>query len=130
MPLLKFHLLEGRSEEDVKRILDVTHEITVDAFEVPQRDRYQVVHEHKKYQMIMEDTGLGFDRTEDFLLIHMISRKRTQKQLTKFYENLAEALEKKCSISPSDLMVSISSNADEHWSFGGGKAQFLTGELS
>ncbi|TDL31176.1 tautomerase family protein [Jeotgalibacillus sp. S-D1] len=130
MPLLKFHLYEGKSEKEIKNILDVTHEITVKTFEVPQRDRYQLVHEHKKYQMIMEDTGLGFDRTDNFLLIHMVSRKRTKEQLTRFYDELATALEEKCQIDPSDLMISISSNGDEDWSFGGGKAQFITGDLS
>lgn len=130
MPLLKFHLYEGKSEEEIKNILDVTHEVMVNAFEVPASDRYQLVHEHKKYQMVMEDTGLGFERTDNFLLIHIISRERTKEQITKFYENLAKDLNKKCNISPSDLMISISSNGDNDWSFGGGKAQFLTGELS
>ncbi|KHE72591.1 tautomerase family protein [Halobacillus sp. BBL2006] len=130
MPLLKFHVFEGKSEEEIKHILNVTHEVMVEAFEVPASDRYQLVHEHKKHQMVMEDTGLGYERTDNFLLIHMISRERTKKQITKFYENLAKDLDKKCNISPADLMISISSNDDNDWSFGGGKAQFLTGELS
>ncbi|PPA69195.1 tautomerase family protein [Jeotgalibacillus proteolyticus] len=130
MPLLKFHLYEGKSEGEIKKILDVTHEITVKTFEVPQRDRYQLVHEHKKYQMIMEDTGLGFERTDNFLLIHMVSRKRTKEQLTRFYDKLSVALRDKCNIAPTDLMISISPNGDEDWSFGEGKAQFITGDLS
>lgn len=129
MPLLKFHMYEGRTEQEVKKLLDVTHEVMVNAFEVPERDRYQVVHEHKPYQMIMEDTGLGFTRSEKFLLIHMISRKRTEEQVTSFYENLAHALDELFGITPEDLMISISVNGDEDWSFGGGKAQFLTGDL-
>ncbi|MBN8235641.1 tautomerase family protein [Halobacillus kuroshimensis] len=129
MPLLKFHMYEGRTEQEVKDLLDVTHKVMVDAFEVPERDRYQVVHEHKPYQMIMQDTGLGFTRSEKFLLIHMISRKRTEKQVTSFYENLAHALDEQFGITSEDLMISISVNGDEDWSFGGGKAQFLTGDL-
>jgi Tautomerase enzyme len=46
-----------------------------------------------------------------------------------FYQLLAEKLEKRCEISPSDLVVSLIINKDEDWSFGFGKAQFLTGEL-
>jgi hypothetical protein len=30
---------------------------------------------------------------------------------------------------PADLIVSITENDDEDWSFGHGRAQFLTGEL-
>jgi 4-oxalocrotonate tautomerase len=31
---------------------------------------------------------------------------------------------------PAELIVSITENNDEDWSFGYGRAQFLTGELS
>jgi hypothetical protein len=36
----------------------------------------------------------------------------------------------RCGISPDDVMVNFATNADEDWSFGAGRAQFLTGELS
>ena len=35
MPLLCFDLFAGRSENQIKRILDVTHEVMVNAFNVP-----------------------------------------------------------------------------------------------
>lgn len=35
MPLLCFDLIEGRSENQIKKILDVTHEVMVNAFNVP-----------------------------------------------------------------------------------------------
>lgn|SRR5699024_6250638 len=129
MPLLKFHMYEGRSEEEVTKILDVTHEAMVESFDVPYRDRYQLVHEHKKYQMIMQDTGLGYERSDDFILIHVISRTRTEEQVKAFYTNTAKVLEEQCAIKSTDLMFSISPNNDEDWSFGEGKAQFLTGDL-
>jgi hypothetical protein len=37
--------------------------------------------------------------------------------------------EKSCAIPPFDVVISVFSNADEDWSFGLGRAQFLTGEL-
>lgn len=129
MPLLKFHMYEGRTEKEITDILDVTHEAMVQSFNVPDSDRYQVVQEHKSYQMIMKDTGLGYDRTNQFILIHMISKKRTAEQMEVFYKNVAEALHHKCGISPTDIMFTTSPNGDEDWSFGEGIAQFLTGDL-
>ena len=38
MPLLCFDFIVGRSENQIKRILDVTHEVMVNAFNVPERD--------------------------------------------------------------------------------------------
>ncbi|MBY8909183.1 tautomerase family protein [Salinicoccus roseus] len=129
MPLLKFHMYEGKSEEEITKILDVTHDAMVKSFNVPNSDRYQLVHEHKKYQMVIEDTGLDYERTDNFVLIHIISRTRTEKQIKAFYANAAKALEEQCGIKATDLMFSISPNNDEDWSFGEGKAQFLTGDL-
>lgn len=129
MPLLKFHMYEGRTEKEVTDILNATHEAMVQSFEVPDSDRYQLVHEHKSYQMIMKDTGLGYERSNQFILIHIISRKRTKGQIQAFYKNTTDALYNQCGIDPKDIMFSISENEDEHWSFGEGIAQFLTGGL-
>ena len=69
MPLLCFDLIQGRSEKQIDMILDVTHEVLVKSFNVPQRDRYQIVREHAPSRMIVEDTGLGslIDRFLDHL---------------------------------------------------------------
>jgi malonate semialdehyde decarboxylase len=50
-------------------------------------------------------------------------------QKTVFYRLLAEKLQAACGLSPDDLIVSLVENADADWSFGRGKAQFMTGEL-
>ena len=59
MPLLTFDLIEGRTEQEVKTLLDAAHRAVLRAFEVPERDRYQIVHENKAHHMVIEDTGLG-----------------------------------------------------------------------
>jgi hypothetical protein len=44
------------------------------------------------------------------------------------YTKLVEEL-KTCGIEQNDIVVSIVTNSDADWSFGDGRAQFLTGEL-
>lgn len=129
MPLLRFDLIEGRSDEELKRLLDAAHEAMVEAFKVPQRDRYQLVHEHKASRMIVEDTGLGIERSDKIVLISMVSRPRSREMKEAFYRLLCENLEARCGIKSSDVMVNISVNGDEDWSFGLGRAQFLVGDL-
>ncbi|WP_394830013.1 4-oxalocrotonate tautomerase family protein [Pendulispora rubella] len=46
MPLVRFDLIQGRTDEEVQTLLDAAHRAVVDAFEVPERDRYQIVYEH------------------------------------------------------------------------------------
>jgi hypothetical protein len=38
MPLLRFDLIEGRSEPEIRKILDTTHEVLLEALEVPKHD--------------------------------------------------------------------------------------------
>jgi hypothetical protein len=129
MPLLRFDLIEGRSESDVRTILDVTHEVLIETLQVPKRDRYQVVHEHKQSRMILEDTGLGFARSDGAVLLQVTSRPRSREMKEKFYRLLVERLATRCGIAPDDVIVNFVTNADEDWSFGAGRAQFLTGDL-
>uniref|UniRef100_A0A7C2ARD0 Tautomerase family protein n=1 Tax=Pseudomonas graminis TaxID=158627 RepID=A0A7C2ARD0_9PSED len=129
MPLINIDLIEGRSDEQVKILLDAAHRAVVEAFQVPQGDRYQIVNEHRPGRMIVEDTGLGIPRTDKVVVISVTSRPRTEESKVRFYQLLAQALQEDCGIEANDLMVSIVTNTDADWSFGHGRAQFLTGEL-
>ncbi|KTR61887.1 tautomerase [Exiguobacterium indicum] len=129
MPLLRFDVIEGRSEEELKTLLDTAHDAMVEAFDVPERDRYQIVHTHKAHEMVIQDTGLGFERSKDIVLISVTSKKRTEEKKQRLYQLLAERLQANCGLAPTDLMVSIVENDAADWSFGLGEAQFLTGKL-
>ena len=129
MPLLRFDLIEGRSDAELKVLLDAAHRAMLAAFKVPERDRYQIVHEHKPSRMIVEDTGLNIPRTEKVVFLQVTSRPRGREAKEAFYRLLTEELERSCGIAPTDVVVSIIENTDEDWSFGLGRAQFLTGDL-
>jgi len=129
MPLLRIDLIAGRSEEELKQLLDAIHCAMLAAFKVPERDRYQIVHEHPAAKMIVEDTGLGIPRTEQIVVVQVTTRPRSRLEKQNFYEVLCRELNRCCGIKPSDVVVSMTQNADEDWSFGYGRAQFITGEL-
>ncbi|BAN73340.1 MULTISPECIES: tautomerase family protein [Lacticaseibacillus] len=129
MPLVRFDMLKGRSPETIQQILQITHEVMVAAFDVPARDRYQIVHQHEPYEMVVEDTGLGIPRTDKVVVISLVSRVRTVHQLKQFYATLAERLSTAGLVDKNDLMINVSFNNDQGWSFGQGKAQFLDGSL-
>lgn len=129
MPLLRFDLIEGRSDAELAALLDAAHRAMLAAFNVPERDRYQIVHEHKPSRLIVEDTGLGIPRTDKVVVLQVTSRPRGRAAKEVFYRLLVEELQRSCAIAPSDVVVSVIENTDEDWSFGHGRAQFLTGEL-
>lgn len=129
MPLLRIDLYEGRSDAELRKLLDTVHTVMIEAFKVPVRDRYQIVTEHRPSRMIMEDTGLDIPRTSKFVMLQVTTRPRTREMKELFYKEMVTALELKCGVPPSDVMVNFVTCADEDWSFGLGRAQFLTKEL-
>src|SRR5580693_2974962 len=129
MPLLRVDVIEGRSQAELRELLDAIHCAMLAAFKVPARDRYQLVHEHPAAEMIIQDTGLGIPRTEPVVMVQVTTRPRSRLEKQNFYEVLCQKLLRRCGVKASDVVVSITQNADEDWSFGYGRAQFITGEL-
>ena len=129
MPLLRFDVIEGRDEKELKTLLDAAHRAMLEAFGVPERDRYQIVQQHPAHEMIIEDTGLGFERSKDLVIISVTSKQRTEEQKQALYRLIVKELGESCGIQPNDIMISIVENGNADWSFGMGEAQFLTGKL-
>lgn len=129
MPLIQIDAVAGRTPEQVKDLLDAAHRAMLTAFKVPERDRYQVYTEHAPNHFIVLDTGLGIPRTNNVIVVTVISRPRTEEMKKMFYAELCRELKAACGIESSDVMISIVTNTDADWSFGNGRAQFLTGQL-
>jgi phenylpyruvate tautomerase PptA (4-oxalocrotonate tautomerase family) len=129
MPLVRIDLVEGRTTDEVTTLLDTVQDCVVEAFEVPEDDRYQIVTEHPAGRMVIRDTGLGFTRTDKVTVVHIFTSPRTPAMKTTLYSLLAERLEDRCGIAPSDLVISVATNGVDDWSFGDGEAQYLTGRL-
>lgn len=129
MPLLQFDVIQGRSESELKTLLDAAHRAVLSAFKVPERDRYQIVHENKSYQMVFEDTGLGLTRTDNLVMVRVFTSPRSDEQKQFFMAELCRELKESCGIEGSDVTISFITNGKGDWSFGNGVAQYVTGEL-
>lgn len=77
----------------------------------------------------MEDTGLHLSRTENIVVLQIYQQGRSTETKQQLYKALAENLQSECGLSGSDLIISLVANSQDDWSFGLGRAQFLTGEL-
>ena len=129
MPLLRFDILEGRTDDEIGKILDAAHAAQVEAFGVPVSDRFQVVNEHKPSRVRFGDIGLGIKRSDKVVLLQITAMPRSGSQKETFYRLLAENLQKDCGIDPEDVIVSYLGNGNDDWSFGLGEAQFVSGRL-
>src|SRR6476619_2429066 len=130
MPLVHIHVNEGRrTPAQLTQLADTVQHVMLEHFDAPNRDRYQLITEHKREQIIAEDTGLGYERTDDIVIIQIFQQGRSLRHKQAVYRALAEGLNRRTGLSPSDLIVSMVENTRDDWSFGGGEAQFVEGRL-
>lgn len=129
MPLIKVDVVKGKKKEELRNILDNVHRAAVEAFDIPERDRYQILTQHDSNEMVLLDTNLGFERSDNKMVIQVISKSRPKEKKELLYSLFVKYLEENCGIQPKDVLISITENTDADWSFGFGRAQFLTGEL-
>ncbi|MAU48466.1 MAG: tautomerase family protein [Yangia sp.] len=129
MPLVRIDMIEGRSDEQLQLLLDTIQGCVVEAFGVPETDRYQIVHEHKPGRMVFLDTGLGFTRSDEVISVQFFTSPRTHVEKINIYRLLSERLEHTCGLDPNDLLISVFTNREEDWSFAKGEAQYVTGRL-
>src|SRR5258708_13813640 len=113
MPLLCFDLIQGRSERQIDLILDVTHEVLVKSFNVPERDRYQIVRERPPSRMIVEDSGLGIERTPNMLVLQVTTRPHSPAMKQAFYSSLVKKLDAACAIDPLPVPLTSETHADK-----------------
>ena len=129
MPLVRIDVQAGRTPTQLRGLADTVQEVMLDVFAAPVGDRYQIITEHAVGHIIAEDTGLGLERTDGVTVIQIFQQGRNVEQKQVAYDQLAKRLDAAELVRPEDLIVSVMANEREDWSFGLGRAQFLTGEL-
>ena len=129
MPLIRVDTFKNYSDEQLKTALDIIHQAAVNCFQIPDRDRYQIITQHAPNEMVLLDTNLGFTRSKDALVIQVFSRKRSKEAKLNFYRQVATELTQALQIQGSEILISLVENGDADWSFGWGEAQFVSGKL-
>lgn len=129
MPLIRIEIYEGRSPAEVQLLADAVHEAAVKEFAAPPGDRFQIIQQHPREQMIMLDFGLGFKRTNKLVVMQIASQGRTVEQKQAFYAKLAELFEERGIAGPDDLIISMLDNTRADWSLARGRAQFIVGDV-
>jgi phenylpyruvate tautomerase PptA (4-oxalocrotonate tautomerase family) len=130
MPLVRIDVTEGRSPAEVRAVADAVHTSIVEIFGIPVRDRFQIVTQQPAAGIIAEDAGLGFERTGGVVMIQITTQRgRTVEAKTALYARIASALAE-VGVAGEDVFIGYVENGPEDWSFGFGRAQYLTGELA
>ncbi|WP_182057922.1 tautomerase family protein [Pantoea sp. ME81] len=129
MPFTRITVRHGWNEADLKVLSDTLHEVLVAEFNVPLRDRFQVIEVLPEQRLIYDAHYLSDGRSERYVLLHIVAGKtRSEAQKRKTYQRLSEQFHERLQLSPADLMVIIQYTNAEDWSFSGGK-MFVLGMI-
>jgi phenylpyruvate tautomerase PptA (4-oxalocrotonate tautomerase family) len=126
MPLVRISLRKGKPAGHIAAIRDAVYLSLRETFNVPENDRFVLVHEHDETGFDYDPSYLGIERTDDLVFIQAtVSNTRTVEQKQALYRCLAERLAESPGLRREDVFINLVEVAKENWSFGNGIAQYV-----
>lgn len=125
MPLVRISLRKGKTAGYRGAIADGVHKAMVETIGIPLTDRFQVIAEREKDQMISDPTYLNIQRTDDAVFIQItLNAGRTVEMKKALYAGIVRYLAESPGIRPQDVLINLVEVPKENWSFGNGEAQY------
>jgi len=124
MPLARIDLRKGKDAAYRREIGRVVYDAMI-GVGVPQKDRFQVVHEHDADDFFFDAEYLGIHRSDDLVIIQITwNEGRTVEQKKALYKAIAEGLHAAVGLRLEDVFINLVEVKKENWSFGNGVAQY------
>ncbi|AJK45933.1 tautomerase family protein [Burkholderia plantarii] len=126
MPLVHLSLIKGKSPAYIRAIGDGVHRALMEAYGAPADDRFQLVHQHERDELIYDPDYLGIHRTDDLVIIQIIAGNwRDTPKKKALFAAIAANLARDPGLRPEDVMITLTPNARDEWSFGNGLASYV-----
>lgn len=130
MPLVRIDVNAGRSPEELQQLSRGIHDAILSEYGIPERDYFHIVTEHPAGQIFAQDAGLGFERTADLAMIQIFTQGgRSQEAKQALFAAVAARLGE-LGVAGENVFIGYVENTAADWSFGFGRAQYVTGELA
>lgn len=130
MPYVRIDLLKGRTKEELRTISRSVHQAMTETIDVPEDDYFQVITQHDEEEFFFDPGYMNINRTKDLIYIQITMKQRRTQEKTALYRRIAERLHRGSGVRMEDVMIIVTENTEENWSFGNGIAQLasITGE--
>jgi hypothetical protein len=130
MPLVRIDINAGRTPEEIQAISDRIHGAILSSYGIPERDLFHIITEHPAGQLRALDADLGFERSNGVVMIQIFTQGgRSQDAKTELFARIAADLAE-VGVDGADVFIGYVENGAGDWSFGFGRAQYMTGELA
>ena len=125
MPLVRISLRRGKSAAHLAALRNGIYAAMRETFNVPEDDRFILVHQHDAEEFDCDPNYLGIARSDDLVIVQIAcNNTRTVAQKQAFYRRVAENLAADPGLRPEDVFINLLETARENWSFGNGIAQY------
>jgi phenylpyruvate tautomerase PptA (4-oxalocrotonate tautomerase family) len=130
MPLVRIDVNQGRSPAELAALSRAIHDAILAVYGIPERDYFHILTEHAQGQIVAQDAGLGFERTDSVVMIQIFTQGgRRQEAKSSLFEAIATGLAG-VGVAGEDVFVGYVENSPGDWSFGFGRSQYVSGELA
>lgn len=127
MPLVRIDHSDTRTNS--AELAAAIHDAIAAIYGIPDRDRFQVITARPATTIVAQDAGLGFERTDPVIIQIFTQRGRSDEAKQTLYAEIASRLGA-VGVAPEDVFIGYVENGPQDWSFGFGRAQYMTGELA
>ena len=126
MPLVRISLIRGKTPEYIRAIGDGVHTALVDAYAIPLDDHFQLIQQHDADERVYDTGYLGIRRSDDIVFINIIAGNwRDTESKRTLFRRIADNLAASPGLRPEDVLVVLSPNGRDDWSFGNGVASYV-----
>ncbi|RFM26754.1 tautomerase family protein [Deminuibacter soli] len=126
MPFVQIFIPEGTVAEEKKALSAAVHESLVNVFRIPQDDFFQVVRTVPAEDLFYADSYLGIQHSAKLVYVHITAREGRSPDLKKaLYKAIAGAIAANTGFSINDVIIVLSENSGDNWSFGQGIGQYM-----
>jgi phenylpyruvate tautomerase PptA (4-oxalocrotonate tautomerase family) len=125
MPLVRISLRSGETDIFKEALADGVYAALREAFNIPENDRFVVLHEHAKAEFFYDPSYLGIERDDRLVIIQITANAgRTLDQKKALYRAIADKLAANPGLEPRNVLINLVEVVKENWSFGDGVAQY------
>ncbi len=125
MPLVRISFMKGKTGGFGEKVGDIVHRSMVETMNVPALDRFQVITEHERKELIYDPSYLGIARTDGVIFIQVtLNEGRAVNLKQSFYKMVAAQLNRELGVRSEDVLINLVEVSKENWSFGNGIAQY------
>jgi phenylpyruvate tautomerase PptA (4-oxalocrotonate tautomerase family) len=124
MPLTKIHIRKGHPPEKKRAIADAVQASLIATLDIPEQDRFQLIHEYEDEHFIHTDAFLDLTYTRDLLMIEIAFIEGRSDDLKKaLLADLNRRLAETTDVRSDDVFVAMYDIGAANVSFGRGLAQ-------